>query len=202
VSVASFYVVRKGYEHPEAAVLMQNLFADIWYGEQSDRYEEMITGDVDGKQHNFFQYAPIKVTHQGKNRLIHKRLVEVINDRLPVADLNPEEKSYYDLMTAFDEGTGDENGWAYKRVFGEESAAAVQDHYMKNNLFQVNEFYGLPTETMHTRWSTLQDMENELFPKIIMGEPIESFDKFVTDWYNLGGQDITNEVNAWYDDNQ
>lgn len=202
LNVNVFYVVRKGYPHPEAVVKMQNLYADIWFGSQSHRYSEMITGDVNGSQHNFFQYAPIKATHQGKNIHIHKRIVDVLNGRLPVSELNTEERTYYDLMTAYDEGRGDESGWAYKRVFGEESSLAVHVYYLENDLYQNSEFYGLPTETMQTRWQTLMDMENETFLKIIMGEPIESFDKFVNDWYNLGGRDITNEVNAWYEANR
>lgn len=201
-AVASFYVVRKGYSNPEALVKLQNLFVDLWFGEQADRYAEMITGEVNGNQENFFQYAPVKANHMGKNNVIHKRLVESLNGRLPAAELNLEEKTYYDLISAYDSGTGDESGWAYKRVFGEESSLAVQSYYSENDLYLVNQFYGLPTETMKTRWSTLQNMENELFPRIIMGESIESFDKFVTDWYNLGGQDITNEVNAWYEENK
>jgi len=202
VNVNSYYVVRKGYPHPEALVKMQNLYVDIWFGSQAHRYAEMITGEVNGKQENFFQYAPVKATHEGKNLTIHKRLVDVFNGRLPVSDLNTEEKTYYDLITAYDNGTGDASGWAYKRVFGEGGSLSVQQYYLDNNLFQVSQFYGLPTETMASRWSTLQDMENQVFLNIIMGEPIEAFDKFVNDWYNLGGREITNEVNAWYEANK
>ncbi len=202
VTVNTFYVVRKGYEHPEALIKLQNLFVDIWYGEQAERYEEMITGVIDEKTHNYFQYAPIKATNQGKNAFIHNRIVDALDDKLPVSDLNTEEKNYYDLITAYDAGTGDAAGWAYKRVFGPGGSLAVLKDYLEEDLYQVNEFYGLPTETMVTNWSTLQDMENELFPRIVMGESIESFDTFVKDWNNLGGVKITDEVNAWYQSNK
>ena len=54
-------------------------------------------------------------------------------------------------------------------------------------------------ETMVERQATLEQMEKEAFIKIIMGAaPIDEFDTFVNNWYQLGGQDITNEVNDWY----
>jgi putative aldouronate transport system substrate-binding protein len=30
-----------------------------------------------------------------------------------------------------------------------------------------------------------------------MGDPIERFDKFVKDWYQMGGTKIVEEVNQW-----
>lgn len=45
----------------------------------------------------------------------------------------------------------------------------------------------------------LDTMQSELFNKIIRGEAdIGSYDDFVTQWYALGGQEMTDEVNAWY----
>jgi putative aldouronate transport system substrate-binding protein len=49
---------------------------------------------------------------------------------------------------------------------------------------------------MVERLSTLDQMENEVFTKIIMGAAdISEFDKFVEDWKRLGGDDITREIN-------
>ena len=42
-------------------------------------------------------------------------------------------------------------------------------------------------------------MRDEVYTKIIIGEAsVDSFDEFVEDFNNLGGADITNEVNEWY----
>ena len=72
------------------------------------------------------------------------------------------------------------------------------DYYVKNNLILFNAFYGAPTETMVSRLSTLEDLRNEVFTKIIMGaSPIDAFDTFVRDWKRQGGDDITREVNEW-----
>ena len=71
--------------------------------------------------------------------------------------------------------------------------------YRDKNMTQDNLFVGAPTETMTSKMSTLQDLQDEVFIKIILGEePIDAFDKFVEDFNTLGGADITNEVNEWY----
>ena len=55
--------------------------------------------------------------------------------------------------------------------------------------------YGAPTETMVKRWSTLKDMQDETFTKIIAGsESIEAFDSFVEQWKSLGGDTIAQEL--------
>ena len=39
----------------------------------------------------------------------------------------------------------------------------------------------------------------EVFADIVMGnEPIEAFDDFVEEWNSRGGDQITQEVNEWY----
>lgn len=202
INIDRFFVVRKGYEHPEAAVKMGNLYLDIWQGEQAHRYSEMITGEANGEMKNFFQYAPLKIAHNGKNVAMVDRIVAAMDGSLDPKELNHEEASYYELIDAYEKGTGDASGWAYRGVYGPDGALSIQIDYANNQMHQINEFYGLPTETMKIRWSTLQNMEAEVFPKIIMGEPIEAFDKFVEDWNNLGGKDITAEVNEWYDANK
>lgn len=53
------------------------------------------------------------------------------------------------------------------------------------------------TTTMETKWANLKKLEDETVLKIIIGQaPIESFDKFVTDWKAQGGDEITAEVQA------
>ena len=45
---------------------------------------------------------------------------------------------------------------------------------------------------------TLYAHQFEIFTKIIMGEPIDTFDKFVSDWLDMGGAAMTQEVNDVY----
>ncbi len=71
---------------------------------------------------------------------------------------------------------------------------------MQLDYAQKDQFVGVPTETMRTRWPALQKLEKETFLKIVYGnEPVDAFDTFVQSWKAFGGDDITREVNAWAD---
>ncbi|WP_422659898.1 ABC transporter substrate-binding protein [Paenibacillus sp. EC2-1] len=62
-----------------------------------------------------------------------------------------------------------------------------------------DKFLGAPTKTMRSKGGSLDKMLLETYAKIIFTEePLDSFDKLVTDWYAKGGQEIENEVNEWY----
>ncbi len=63
-----------------------------------------------------------------------------------------------------------------------------------------NLFNAEPTDTMKKNWEQLQTMEKQTYTNIIYGnEPIEAFDEFVEEWKAQGGDQITEEVNAWYE---
>jgi putative aldouronate transport system substrate-binding protein len=64
---------------------------------------------------------------------------------------------------------------------------------------KISEFMGPPTESMIQYKAYLDKIELETFANIIIGEsPLSAFDKFVEDWADNGGEEITEEVNAWY----
>jgi len=89
--------------------------------------------------------------------------------------------------------------WGWERIYGAEGAYGVLADYQEAGLLQDEMFVGAPTETMTERMSTLEALQDEVFTKIILGEaPVDDFDKFVEDFYTLGGTEITAEVNEWY----
>lgn len=71
---------------------------------------------------------------------------------------------------------------------------------VEQNKYDIkDEFKGAPTQTMRTKKELLEKMEKETFNQIIYGKlPLEAFDKFVSDWKANGGDQITKEVNEWY----
>lgn len=129
---------------------------------------------------------------------------EAIKDAFASGDasgLNAETLQYYDYIGKFREGDNSDNlAWAYDRVFGDfHSSFSVVDHYIENDLVITSAFSGTFTETMIARNATLEDLRDEVFVKIIMGESsIDDFDTFVDNWYSQGGTDVTAEVNEWY----
>lgn len=60
-------------------------------------------------------------------------------------------------------------------------------------------FTGPPTPTMKEKMSTLNSLQS-VFTKIIVGAaPLDDFDRYVREWKEKGGDDITQEVNEWYE---
>ena len=52
------------------------------------------------------------------------------------------------------------------------------------------------TDSMSTRWASLEKLEMQAILKIIVGEEdLDYFDQFVSEWTSAGGDIITEEVN-------
>ena len=74
-----------------------------------------------------------------------------------------------------------------------ENVVKVAEHAMHS------EYNGPPTESMGQYSGRLKSLEDEVFTKIIAGKSsIDEFDEFVERWYAEGGQQLTDDVNAWY----
>ncbi len=62
----------------------------------------------------------------------------------------------------------------------------------------MDSFVGAPTETMTSKQAILDKLVLETYVNIIKGAPISEFDAMVNQWKQLGGDDMTEEVNEWY----
>lgn len=108
----------------------------------------------------------------------------------------------YGILEDFHEmGREPNNGYESSLAGGHEDyieAAAIVNQ--QNDIRIVNEFSGPPTETMQSRQEHLERMEEELFADIIYGnKPLDAFDDFIEEWKSAGGDQITEEVNEWYE---
>ena len=100
---------------------------------------------------------------------------------------------------------GDDSMWGWLGVFGEEGGQSILLKYQdpENATPVYNKFVSAPGEVMTARKSTLDDMLDQTFLKIISGqEKIDAFDKVVEEWKNAGGIEMTAEVNEWYSSNK
>ncbi|MBN2982470.1 extracellular solute-binding protein [Cohnella algarum] len=186
---STVYVVRHDFAHPEALVKMLNFAVEKLYGESAEAEAAAYLGPSG----QGFQVTPIKILQPNKNIAIYQNVVKALESG-DTGGLNREEKSNYDFIQQF--RSGDRAQWVYERIFGPESTLAVVQHYLDNDLLTLNQFSAPPTATMATKKATLDKLELETFTKIIYGEsPIDEFDKFVSDWKKLGGDQITAEVN-------
>ena len=196
LAVGNYYAVLKDAKNPEAMVKMVNLFAETFWGESAtpEVFDEHF-GEGGIEKH---KYAPFQAWPARKNLEVHLHIVEALETG-DKSKLNAEEQNNERQISDYLAGKPDSQlGWAYERVFGKEGAFKVVNKYVSENSILPDEFYGAPTPSIVEKYSTLQKMELEVFSKIIMGDSIDTFDKFVADWKKLGGDAMTAEVNEWY----
>jgi putative aldouronate transport system substrate-binding protein len=63
----------------------------------------------------------------------------------------------------------------------------------------ADEYLGNPTPRMINLLPDLQKLESEYFNAIVSGKkPLDAFDEFVKEWIAKGGNQVTEDVNAWY----
>lgn len=184
----TYYVVNKNAENPEALMKLMNFFIEKNFGETAD-YTYMYDGP-----HRTHQYAPVRNFGVTKN-VDNWRLIKEVTASGDVSKLNPEQKGYYDDIKKF-EG-GDLSKWSIADIFGQEGSLSLIDKYVSNDMMLVDGFYGLPTANMVEKNGPLNDMALETFTKIILGDSLDNFDKFVANWNKLGGEAITKDVNEW-----
>lgn len=108
-------------------------------------------------------------------------------------------KGYADVS----EGKPVETSAQIKAAAEFESIPDVAEGYVVANQHRdellPNLFNGEPTQTMKKSWEQLQTMEKQIYTNIIYGkEPVDAFDTFVEEWKAQGGDQITKEVNEWY----
>ena len=190
-----YFAVRKGYEHPEAVVKLVNMHLEKNWGETNDfgkYYMPAENGNV-----GVWKFSPVTPYPPYKNLNAFLE-IEAARNAGTLDALVGEAKVIESNIEAY--ASGDLTQWGWEKIYGVNGVYNVLKQYQANNQLLVEKFSGAPTPTMVERKATLDQMEKEVFVKIIMGAaPIDDFDKFVSDWNKLGGADITTEVNAWYD---
>lgn len=193
-STTRFFAVRKGAAHPEALIKLFNLHVEKNWGETQENEYYYAPPDAESVwQLSLVQPAPAK-----KNLEIYRTLDEVrrTGDK---SKLTGEAKAIQQKLDAYESGS--KKGfalWGWERIYGPEGSERVVDQYNKGHQFLPDKFEGPPTATMVERQTTLENMQNEVFIKVILGAPIEEFDRFVQDWSKLGGEQITKEVNDYF----
>ncbi len=197
-STTKFIAVRKGTEHPEAVIKLFNMHLEKNWGDTAEFDKYYAPKEAE----SVWQLSPVTPAPPKKN-LEAFRQIDAARKAGDMSTLKGEAKTIQEKIDLYTSGS--EEGfavWGWERIYGPEGSMGITDQYDKNNQFLLDKFVSAPTPTMVERKSTLEKMQNEVFIKIILGQPIEEFDKFVTDWKKLGGDQITQEVNDWYASNK
>ncbi len=198
-SSAAYFVFKKGSPHPEALIKLANYFADKEYGWDTGGVDLNFHQPVPNPEgYSRWVFASVYAPDPAQNINIYRGVKAVIDNNDQSALKNLQTKDNYDNYQKFMNGDLALYGsalWSGPK----DSSLSILDYYLNNSLGVTDLFYGSKTGTMVQKQSTLDKLQLESFTKIIMGaDPVEAFDKFVSDWKKLGGDAITQEVNEWY----
>jgi putative aldouronate transport system substrate-binding protein len=189
----NYFFVRKGYEHPEAAVKIANLQMKLAF-EDNAKY---VTGSDGWEYHKYMIVAGLgKPWANADNQLKVTAALSAGSS----ANLPEDLLSLYEKIVAASKG--DRKTLPEWLVFGPQSSFAIVNENRYSGSFLLDAYQTLPTDNMTEKSQSLNDKLNEAMLKVIMGAPIETYDNAVAEWHAIGGSVITDEVNAWYTANQ
>jgi putative aldouronate transport system substrate-binding protein len=180
-----FIVVKKGMKNPEAAMIYANTFINAQRKVDPDALNLDFTVSA--------EYWPIgNSTYDYADAVERKSdtLKKAMSGQIKPEELNPEMKELLAKATR-DKANPKADLKDWSGYFG----YTVPADLLKMNMNKVYSEFTANTKTMERKWANLQKLETETFFGIVMGEkPLDSFDKFVTDWKAQGGDEITKEV--------
>ncbi|MDO4292809.1 MAG: extracellular solute-binding protein [Eubacteriales bacterium] len=190
-TVDGWICVSKNNENPEAVIHMLNAYVEQLFGENNN-FSEFFACDLDSSLWKATPVWSLSAT----------------------VDLEPCENmaENYDAST----GTMNEAGlkgagatyWqyikdglsAYQYMFGPADScfSFVAKTYPQDLLW--NQYLGAPTKTQNERWSSMTELIDSYYLKMINGEiDINTgFDQMVKEWNTLGGTQVTAEINEEY----
>lgn len=189
-----FFAVRKGYAHPEAIMKLINLHLEKNWGASAD-YQTYYSTPLP-----VWQLSPV-TPYPAKKNLEAYRQLDMARRTGDETGMKDEAKAIQSNIEAYRSGGARaSSGWGWERTYGPQGAFSILDRYEQNNQLLYESFVGGPTPTMIEKKSILDNLLNDTYMNIILGHPIEEFDRFVDEWRRVGGDQITAEVNEWYAD--
>ena len=121
--------------------------------------------------------------------------LEVIEGKASAEDLVPEALRWYNEYQDIVNGTAEDLKTSLRGYNNIRTAGLIgRSASSMNQVFDVS--YS-QTETMDSKWATLEKLEDEMFLKILTGEEsVDAFDGYVEQWNALGGANIIEELKA------
>lgn len=181
-------------EHPEAFFTYQNYLFDHFANPQPG--SEMDNGLFAGYDYELDASGKMINTENIAGGYVNSVRYMLVRDgaRIPDAQM----KALLNIANGAEPTTRVEKEIAVN--YGKDTPAAAKVILTQADKSFKNMFTGPTTETMKLKMDYLTKIENQTFNEIIYGnKPVDAFDSFVATWKSAGGDQITKEVNEWYD---
>lgn len=168
---------------------------DVWHTVKNE----------DGTETSVFMRNPSPInqfTIPHINMLTAVAIVEAQNGNMEMLAEQPHYQQQYDAVVAYKEAveSGDKEaikaGWGNNKLFDGEDSIFYNfyKNYSAGNY--IWDARTMKTENYERLWGTLQQYENTFYVNYICGTEDTTFEEFVDEWYAMGGQLLTDELNA------
>lgn len=192
VNASGYFVVRKGFEHPEALMIILNNMAETGYSNLENEWAKgwaALNKDPKYSNAGTNNWLPVFLDRPDANMNRYTIFKNAI-------DTKDESKLLPDQLGLFDQVkkglAGDAVNWPWPRTFLEGVPAASSYKNVERNLW-----FGSATETAKLKGAALAKLEEEFVIGVIVGtKKVDEFDTFVTQWNDMGGKQILDEMNA------
>jgi len=189
-----YLVLRKDHENPEAAAEAVIKYTNL------GRYLDWANGLPVPEGYDPSDASPgwpigILLTTYDDKEQFAINVQAVIDGEKDYEELSPFHKVLYDNYLEVEEKGVYE---VYQEKSVNEWAWVVATKVIVENEENLNRVFASTyskSPTMDKKWATLEKLEDEIFLQIILGEKdISAFDDFVSQWKQLGGDEITQEL--------
>lgn len=193
----SVLCVRKGFEYPELVFKIIDLATDMQNGDHEAGYEALQPlFDANTLWYAAFPFNGFKFTFNDDM----SRGVEKLDNFLKTGEIpektSPATLKDWNQIKAWATGAStDPLDWGlYTACYLSISMGSTEV------CEQLYPCYSFQTQSMVDNWSTLQQLEQLMVRKIMIGEEsIDYFDTYVADWKEMGGDDIVAEIQSIID---
>lgn len=193
----SYFVVRKGFEHPELLVKAKSITLDYNQGDAAYTDESQECADyVDWVAHGYgVEFIGGFDWYDAAERA-YLHINEAMEKGERTEGMNAYEYSLYESCQKYVEAV--ESGQKPDKTNWIDYNARVMAGQLMSETevnVEVPVFFS-QTDSMGMMWDSLKVLERTTILKIVTNElPVDEFDGFVEEWMASGGEQITEEVN-------
>ena len=196
-NINRWIVVSKECEHPEAAIKLLNLFAEMQAHQKEIAAEDSPLADLLNNQEILYSnYYPLYLLSFLPTRSDYETIRDCLNGEMTYDELSLTAQRAYDVYKKYEEDPTSLT--VEERIIYQNAICAwkVRVELRENDLIDfVSPIYGITTDTMASKLADLNKLEEETYVKIITGEePVDYFDTFVEEYNSRGGAAICEEL--------
>ena len=196
-NINRWIVVSKECEHPEAAIKLLNLFAEMQAHQKEIAAEDSPLADLlNNHEILYSNYYPLYLLSFLPGRTDYETIRDCLNGEMTYDELSLTAQRAYDVYKKYEEDPTSLT--VEERIIYQNSICAwkVRVELRENDLIDfVSPIYGITTDTMASKLADLNKLEEETYVKIITGEePVDYFDTFVEEYNSRGGAAICEEL--------